>query len=342
MSKMQRINALSLIIFILAACSIVQGCDKTTNINKGVNIPMKTYYIGRFSLAVPVEMKLEKRTSELSYAEIKEVIWSKDVGHEQARTTEWNKFIEEINTLTPPEGKDKVIIRMRDFTGVGQWAKGVYYYYDDFSDNDGRWTLLVDTGPVGVWFKGNSVVEKENVNHYLENNIKTSGKSYTNIEDPKLKTLPKGHWFYLKHGAINLPYEEQEESYASFEGHPLGLVLDIKMEMDIGHWRETNGLIERTRGMLTAAALETGGSITKIRLAKREVAGMKGEESILRISEDGEKTLMFTWEFNGKEDSGEYPTTTIEMEAPDGNLDKKIAIWDAVLDSMKPMFERKK
>jgi hypothetical protein len=69
---------------------------------------------------------------------------------------------------------------------------------------------------------------------------------------------------------------------------------------------------------------------------------MKGEESILRISEDGEKTIMFTWEFNGKEDSGEYPTTTIEMEAPDGKLDEKIAIWDAVLDSMKPMFVRKK
>ena len=82
--------------------------------------------------------------------------------------------------------------------------------------------------------------------------------------------------------------------------------------------------------------------MSKIRLAKREVAGMKGEESILRISEDGEKTFMFTWEFNGKEDSGEYPTTTIEMEAPDSRLDEKIAIWDAVLDSMKPMFERKK
>jgi hypothetical protein len=341
LSDLKWIKPVLVPLFILLTCPVVQGCDKTANAEKGVNIPMETYYIGRFSLAVPVEMKLAVRTSELSFADIKEVIWDKNVGHEQARITEWNKFIRVINTLNPPEGKDTAIIKMRDFTGVGQWAKGVYYYYDDFSDYDGRWVLLVDTGPVGVWFKGNSVVEKENVNHYLENNIKTSGNSYTNIEDSKLKSLPKGHWFFLKHGAINLPYNEQEESYASFKGHPLNLVLEIKMEMDFRYERETMGLIEKTKGMLAAAAFETGGSMSKIRLAKREVAGMKGEESILRISEDGETTLMFTWEFNGKEDSGEYPTTTIEMEAPDGKLDEKIAIWDAVLDSMKPMFERK-
>jgi hypothetical protein len=338
---MQQVNTLLMTIVMLASCYFVQGCDKTTN-KIGVNIPMDTYYIGRFSIEVPAVMTLDERSSELSYAKIEEVIWPKNVGQEQARTTEWNKFLEEINKLTPPEGKEKVIIRMHDFNGVGQWAKGVYYYYSDFRAYDGRWSLLVDAGPVGIWIKGNSVVEKENVNHYLENNIKTSGKSYTYIEKSKLKFLPKGDWFYLEHGAINLPYEEQEESYASFKGHALNLNLSIKMQMDIGHYRETMGLIEGTKGMIDDASREPGISFSIVRLGKREVAGMKGEESILRASDNDKKSLLFAWEFNGKEDSGEYPTTTIEMEAPDGKLDEKIAIWDAVLDSMKPMFERKK
>ena len=331
-----------LINFIILVCPIVQGCDKKTNTRKGENIQMERHYIGRFSIAVPTEMKVATRGSTFRFAEITETLWAKDKSHEQTRTAEWNNLMAEIRKLTPPNGKDNVIIRAQDFPGVGQWAKGVYYYYDQYADIDGRWALLVDTGHVGVWLKGDSVVERENVSHKLSNNINNSGKSYIFIEPKTNKALPMGDWFYLEHGAINLPYEEQEESYVRFEGHSLDFKLAVRMEMDIDNKIETMGLIEKSKAMLTAASLMTGGSMSKIRLAKREVAGMKGEESILRISEDGETTLMFTWEFNGKEDSGEYPTTTIEMEAPDGKLDEKIAIWDAVLNSMKPMFERKK
>jgi hypothetical protein len=303
---------------------------------------MKTYYIGRFSLAVPAEMTMDERRSVLRFAEIKEIVWSKDVTHEQARETEWNRFMLDIKKLEPPKGKNNAIIRMKDFSGIGQWAKGVYYFYDDFSDYDGRWALLVDIGPAGVWFRGNSVVEKEDVNHYLEQNIEASAKAYI-YSDLKLpKTLPIGDWFYLERGAINRPYRSQEESYASFEGHQLNLNISIKMEMDGDHYRETMGLIEGTKGMIDDASREPGISFSIVRLGKREVAGMKGEESILRASDNGKKSLLFAWEFNGKEDSGEYPTTTIEMEAPDGKLDEKMAIWDAVLDSMKPMFERKR
>jgi hypothetical protein len=342
MPGLQRINVLLMICFTFAACSVVQGCDKTTNAEKGANIPMKIHYIGRFSIAVPVEMKLEKSTSELAYVKIDEIVWPKNVSHEQARIVEWNNFMEVIKKLDPPKGKNEVIIKSKDFPGVGQWAKGIYYYYADFRPYDGKWALLMDAGPVGVWLKGNSVVDKENVNHYLEQNIETSGKSYKYVEWEKQIRLPQGDFFYLEHGAISLPYEEQEESYARFKSQHLDMVLEIKMEMDIGHYRESMGLIEKTKSLLTEAALEPGISMSKIRLDNREVAGMKGEESILRESEKGTKKLVFTWEFNGKEDSGEYPTTTIEMESTDVKLDEKIKIWDAVLDSMKPMFERKK
>ena len=304
---------------------------------------MKTHYIGRFSIAAPPEMRIAVRTAALRYVEIDEIVWPKDVNHEQARNTEWDNFMVKINQLIPPDGTDKVIVRTQNFPGVGQYTKGVLYHKEGDASDEATWSILMDSGSVGVWFKGRSVIlDKENLNKKMLKNIETSAKSYTFTEQGKQNTLPHGDWFYLEHGAINRPYRSQEESYIRFEGHPLDLVLHIKMEMDVGYYRETWGLIDKTKELLTDAALRPGISISKIRLGKREVAGMKGEESILRIWEHGENTLQFTWEFNGKEDSGEYPTTTIEMESPDGKLDEKIRIWDAVLDSMKPMFERKK
>ncbi|MDD2335676.1 MAG: T6SS immunity protein Tli4 family protein [Geobacteraceae bacterium] len=342
MSIVKQINVLLIAILVSTACYLVHGCDKSTNTVKGVIMPMKTYYIGRFSIAVPAVMKLDERTSKLRFAEITEVVWPHNMSNEQARDTEWDKFMSEIKRLKPPKGKNNVIIKINEFPGVSKWAKGVYYYYADFRSIDGKWALLMDTGSVGVWFKGNSVVEKENANHYLEQNIEASAKAYIYANNQLPKTLPKGDWFYLEKGAINRPYRSQEESSARFDGHSLNLVLDIKMEMDMDYYRETMGLIEGTKGMIDEASREPGISFSIVRLGKREVAGMKGEESILRASDNGKKSLLFAWEFNGKEDSGEYPTTTIEMEAPDGKLDEKIAIWDAVLDSMKPMFERKK
>ena len=285
MSRMQLIKVLLMTIIVVIVCSLVNGCDKSNTTGKGVKIPMKTYYIGRFSIAVPVEMKLEERRSELAYVEIKEAVWPKDVIHEQEHIAEWNNFMAEVKKLKPPKGKNNVIIKMQDFPGIGQWAKGVYYYYDDFSDYDGRWALLVDSGPIGVWLRGNSVVDKENVNHYLENNIQTSGKSYTISMIRSSNHTQKDTGSISNMVQLTFRIDAQEKSYARFEGHPFNLVLDIKMEMDIGYYRETMGLIEGTKGMIDDASREPGISFSIVRLCKREVAGMKGEESILRASD---------------------------------------------------------
>ena len=301
---------------------------------------MKTYYTGRFSIEVPAEMKLEEQISKVRHVEIKEIVWPKEVSHEQSQASEWDSFLTEIKKLSPPRGTDKVIIKMQDFHCEGKLAKGIFYHKNGDAADEATWLLLLDTGSVGIFFKGRSViVEKENQSHLMLNNLNNLCESYHS--DTKA-SKPMENSFYLQYGIINLPYSWQEESYTSFKGHPLNLNLSIKMQMDIGHYRETMGLIEGTKGMIDDASSEPGISFSIVRLGKREVAGMKGEESILGGSDNGKKSLLFAWEFNGKEDSGEYPTTTIEMEAPDGKLDEKIAIWDAVLDSMKPMFERKK
>lgn len=202
---------------------------------------------------------------------------------------------------------------------------------------------MVDAGQVGVWLTGDpTIVEKENVSHKMANNIETISKAYHPLDLKNLTKQQPDNQFYLQHGVINLPYFVREQSIARFEGHPLDLKLLIEMEMDFNHKIEPMGLITKTRGMLAAALFTPGGGMSKVRLDKRNVAGMPGEEAVLKVREGNDKNLVFTWEYNGKDDSGEYPTTRINMESPDGNMDEKLKIWDAILDSMKPMFVRKK
>ncbi len=61
-----------------------RGCDRKTSA-KGAIGEMKTYDIGRFSIAVPAAMEQTAREAKLRRAEIKEIVWPKDVKPEQAR-----------------------------------------------------------------------------------------------------------------------------------------------------------------------------------------------------------------------------------------------------------------
>lgn len=329
------------LLFILLACATSQGCDKNT-LEKGVNKNMDTHYIGRFAIAIPTEMKLKIRSAKLRDAEIKEIVWSKNVSSEQARTSEWERYMTEINKLAAPKDKDNVIINQYELPNFDKWVKGVFYYNDHFDRDSAQSTLLMDSGQIGVWINMDGiVVEKEKVIPKTIPNYETIVKAYQPPNTVKQIKQQPDNRFYLQYGVINLPYYVQEESIARFEGHPLITKLLIEMEMDMNHEIEPQALIKGTKAMIAAALITPGGSISKIRLGKREVAGMQGEEAVLKVREGKETDLVFTWEFNGKDDSGEYPTTRINMEAPDGNLEEKLKIWDAVLDSMKPKFVRK-
>jgi hypothetical protein len=328
----------------LLIVSLAHGWGKKTTPSKGDNKLMKTHYVGRFSIAVPAEMHEAhgSRSHEIRREEITEIVWPERISHEKARESEWNKLMAEIKKLTPPKGKDKVIIRMRDFPDVGKWAKSSFYHASR-SSRTATWAFLMDKGPVGVWIKNNPpvLVEAENKSNNTINNTINIAKSYR-VMDPNTPE-PKGDWFYLKYGAINLPYLWQEETDVRFEGHPLKLTLRIKMNMDGSYGIENQGLIEKSNALIDSGyAAMAQAKIKRIRSQKREVAGMPGEEVVDRLITKDKTELDFGWEYIGKEDSGEYPTIRITMESPDGSLDEKLKIWDAVLDSMKPMFERKK
>ncbi len=330
------------VMFVMAFAA-TRGCDRKTT-GKGAIGEMKTYYIGRFSIDMPAGMEMTARSGKLGYVEIEEIIWRKDAGPEKDRMAEWDKFMAKIEEIRPPDGKEKAIIRTYDFPEIGKWAKGIFYYTDEYDDEYAPWALLMDIGQRGVWLKSRSTeVEDENLTNRVVKNLINIAKSYQPLDMKTLKVQIPDNRFFLKHGAIDLPYSEQESSMARFDNYALDFNILIEMRMDITKKIEPEGLVERTEKLLASDLISPRGGISKIRLQKREVAGMPGDETLLEQRDGKERSLVFTWEYNGKKDSGEYPKTKIEMECPTTEkLEEKIRIWDAILDSMQPLFERKK
>ncbi|HML76985.1 T6SS immunity protein Tli4 family protein [Geobacter sulfurreducens] len=319
----------------LLACTSSEGTQKkSTPPSTGKGVPrMTTYPIGRFAIDVPAEMKLVHQWQRLRYAEIEEFAWSGSVPRERARDEAWKKRLTEIGKLTPPKGKERVIIETRDFPGVGAWARGILFYGNRMSPKDGNWLILMDVGQTAAWLELKGLVQYE---QDMLHDLTEIAKSYQARRFGDLK-LPPGNWFYTEHGVINLPYLEQETAAARFEGHPLGLEIDIETTEIHKEEAENHGLIGRTTAVIVTG-YATGIDIKRIRSRTRVVTGLKGDEEVDRMDDGTRSVLSFAWRFAGRKDSGEHPKILITMECADGHLEEKLQIWDAVLNSLKPMY----
>ena len=294
---------------------------------------MKTYYMGRFAIDVPVEFKLAVQSHRFQYAEITEVDWPINISRDVARTQMWDARIAEIKKLRCPKTIDKVIMKNNDIRDIGQWCKGVLFYGNYMSSKDGKWEVLIDVGPIALWVKLVGLIEYE---QEMLSDIKKIASAYKPKGSDTYAPLPKAGGFYLKSGVINLPYFEQEETYARFEG-PMGMVLRVETA-EIHKAPEREGIIDRTvAAMVTGFA--SGLDIEKIRSQKKVVAGLPGEEEIL-VGDDGRrKNVSFDWEYLGSVESGEQPMIQITVDTEADNLDEKIRIWDKVLKSFRPAYQ---
>jgi hypothetical protein len=191
------------------------------------------------------------------------------------------------------------------------------------------WDVLLDTGRGGLWIKWRGLERSKDKMLGFSLDIARAYHPLNSTASP-----PKENAFYLEHGAIALPYLEQEETYARFEGHPLDLKLEFKTTAV--HQVSESGLIDRLAASL-AMRFAPGVDVDKLRTGKRAVAGLNGEEVIFRGTQDGESELSFTWLYTGKTDSGDAPKISIEMETPDGRAEEKMKVWDAILDSIQPV-----
>lgn len=294
---------------------------------------MKTYYMGRFAVDVPTEMKFEVQHHEFRLMEIKE--YAVPVGQNPTAFAEhkWQERLAEIRGLKKPAGINKIIIREEAFPKTAEWARGILYYSDYLADDECNWDILIRYGDHLTLFQLKGLLDsQEKMLAWMMDVIRAYHPRNTNVSI--------SNTFHTELGSINLPYKRQESTYARFEGHPLNLKLEVDMS-------ETHEVEEESLAERLAAAIATrfvpGVDVDTIRSGKRDAAGLKGEELITRMSADGEETqLDFTWEYQGEAESGERPEIQINMEAPDGSLDEKLKIWDVILDSFKPMYKTKR
>jgi len=312
---------------------VFPACSAEIKPTKGTS-PVITYPIGRFELDMPKTFSLAVQSQRIRYAQIIEVPWPKGALHELARQQLWDARIAEIKKLDPPEGRSDVVIETRDFPDVGELTKGVFYFGSDMTDTSANWDVLLDTRPVGVWLKSDrSKVTPQGIEKMIRN-LTNIARAYRS-GDPLSQGI-KGDWFYTQHGAINLPYMEQEKTYARFENESLGLTLEFDTTETHKDEVKGHGLLGRLDAVIESG-FAGGVKMDHVRKRTRTLAGLDGEELVLR-AHDGETTrLSFTWRFSGKKDSGQQPKIVVDMESPDGQLEEKLKIWDAILDSFKPV-----
>lgn len=205
------------------------------------------------------------------------------------------------------------------------------YFGNYASIKDGYWDLLAEMGTVAVWFKLSGLIQYQD--DMLKDLIEIAHAYHSG--DPLSRGL-KGDWFYTRHGALNLPYLEQEKTYARFEKHPLELKLEVETKETRTDAVPNEGLLARTAAVI-ASGYAAGVNIERIRSRKRTLSGMMGEEEVDLMKSKDDAKLSFAWIYSGKKDSGDFPEIKITMDAPDSQLDEKLKLWDSLLDSFKPV-----
>ena len=299
---------------------------KPTGTTKGAKQGMKTYYTGRFAIDLPAAFQLEIQSQKIRYAEVFDFKW-KERDRAKERESLWEQKLAKIKKLQLPKGRKQIIIEEKHLKGIGNWAKAVEYYGDQYAPNCVYWKILVDYGNVGIFL----TLDGE------DNNL--SIRNFTNIlthYQYGFDNLTKDS-FCLNHGRIELPYLEHERTYARFAG-PMGMKLEI--DMNETHQVEEVGLLDIFTASL-AMNFAPGVDVDKIRARKRTIGDLQGEELLTRMTANRGPKLYFGWKYLGKEDSGENPEIDITVEdCPDSNLDEKMQIWDRALDSFRPACRR--
>ena len=287
---------------------------------------MKTYYLGRFAIDLPEDFKLEMQSQKLCHAEVADFKWM-ERDREKERNALWSQKIAEIKKLKLPEGKNQIIIEEVNFPKMGKWAKGVLYYGDYILPRRLFWCVLVDYGTTGVWLRIAGIKKEQLVKHFSD-----LLSRYQYGHDNLTKAS-----FCLIHGKIDFAYEEQESTYARFAG-PMGMKLEI--DMNETYEVEEAGLLESFAAAL-ATNFASGVNVDRIRVRKRTIAGLNGEELVTKMTADMGPKLYFGWKYLGKKDSGEHPEIEITIdESPNNNLDEKMIIWDQILESFRPIQKR--
>jgi hypothetical protein len=324
----------------LALLAVAAGCAPTSR-----NQPMHsfkettiTYGVGRFVVDIPAAMSFAGGY-HMRNRKLEEIVW-RNTDTEKAAEQAWNKRLTEIEAMSPPQGVVKALIETRDFPDIQKWCWAVFYYGDPLDIElpgiplKGYLDILCHTGRTDLWITSYG---KSSAKDFMYSKSTDIARAYRAPRQRfgRAKVIEGRDAFYLRYGAVDLPFEYQESVDIVFRRHALDDALKIWIMTRVVRKENKIGLLERAANSLMTQ-LASDLKIEKLRSGTRTVAGIQGEELIERFTDDARKTLSFTWMHLGKKDSAHCPHVIIDMESNDGRLEEKLALWDAVLDSVRP------
>jgi hypothetical protein len=287
--------------------------------------------LGRFCLDVHKTMARSADTYEVQGVQIEELAWPAQVKNPWEQTFLARiARIEALKAEREDPGDPQGNIRERR-TFKPNLLQGAYFYRYD-NPELGTWGALLDAGTAGAWFQIDADSE-----HYEQaaQRLTEVANAYRLLEAGVARPTPGKNWFYLRQGVISLPFQLGEEAHARFEGHPLKVKLDVTLETVFEI--EQKGLMERFASALEKSGGTLLGASIPVRSGKRQVAGLPGEEMILKSNERNRSNLHFLWTTPGKVSSGNHPKIVVEMESSADQTDEKMALWDILVNSIRPV-----
>lgn len=312
----------------LAACQLFLG-EKIMAKEPQDNLSQSEIPLGRFTITVPPTLTLAASKYVVHHTRVSVLDWTKEENPQLARDAYWQGRLSHIKGLRKPKGVDDIIIEEKDFQTNTKWTKGVLYYSSYIYKKEVTWEVLQDFETHGVVYTiGGTIDRIDKINMALLEVM----DSFKFIPADSVAPDTKGPKFQLINGVVKLPYIDDEQLYFRLENEDKSIKFEINMK--VVHKVEKTNIIERLSASL-ASNFAPGVSIDKIRTNQRAVAGLEGDEVVMRGTEDGDSSLSFAWRFNGEKKSAIAPRFSMEMETEDGNLEEKLELWDSLLDSIK-------
>ncbi len=291
--------------------------------------------VGRFCLDVPDTLGRTGDGYQLQHLSVEETLW-KDPD-DKARNGVWEARLARIRALEAqrerPGHVHGTILEKRSFDSIA--AQGVLFHRFAVPEIS-TWGALMRRGPVDVWLQidGDSDRQQDWAARLME----VAGAYRLPEAREKLPARGKD-WFYLREGMVALPMKYMEEAKVRFESAPLDLKIEFSTKTI--NKAKRRGLMDAFAGAMAAfgSALTAEENIVPQKVRSRKVAGLKGEEMILRMSDKHEQRLHCLWEYPGEVKSGSHPRMVIEL---DGDLEQEealLALWEKLLDSVRPAGE---
>lgn len=291
---------------------------------KGVRV-----YAGRFSLEVPAEARSTGGESALRYLALREV--AMPGRPEEAFQVTFGAKLAEIAQLKARRMRPTWVtgdIHAQVELSPGPDRFAAVLYHPDNVKIAADVAALRQVGKVGLWVE-RSAVDLEEKDLILKD-VVAVGRAYQPLAEGAPR--PKTDVFHLAAGFVALPPQPDESAKGRWAGGPLAV--EVKLDTDTTDEPRSDGLMGRFGEAIARAGAAFAAGSSVVRNRSRDAAGLKGEEFVMRDSEEGK--LYCLWEFKGEKDSGAKPRIRLQLITKDERQKEKMAAWDALVDSLRP------